>query len=618
MIPILLLLAQAPVDGEITCGRDFVLAGYPLRPCAEPPAAVEAFTASGAGTYGACPVTNWANYSEAFDNAAWSKSVDGVSGTIPTVTADQAIAPDGTMTADLVNFGACLINNSASLLIRQMSPAPYFYGGTFAVYLKGAAGGSGTVGLCTTQTQPPQYCTLCAYNGTDWKRCEHPFVADTTNPSFRIGCRMMAFAGADGGTGMLPAQSLYLWGATVNQGRTALAYTSVYRTLAGTALPQPTTIGGQSFTFTRTSDVTCDRRGIGAGDTGIQPNDLVLYTSNQGRVEPDYSNILGYRLERASSNTLDLGGAVFGYTAIASGAWSYDAGGNFWPGYTPDTTISPDGSQNADTLTFASVSGTQRSTIQQGFTATAGAWTCSVYAQGAANNSGRFYISLTSDGGYFPLSGPCDYVGSSWTRCKATGTLAASNVYAQLGVDLRDSMQAAQSGQSVALYGAQCEPQPVATSLIFQSLTGADKARNTEPAPYIDLGSTMYMGSGAVTYGFTPNQGIDAGLAYSVFSFSTTALGGNMAMQAIVNSGKMRGFNTTTLYTADGTTSDQARVALSLTDAGLTFWWPGNSSFDPGSPTLTGRYLNLGGGASNNINGIVSQVCLDPNPERCR
>lgn len=75
---------------------------------------------------GGCPVLlvepaseNLFTYSEEFDNAAWSKANTG-SGVAPVVTANQAVAPDGTLTADRVQFDAGGSTSSDRSILRQL------------------------------------------------------------------------------------------------------------------------------------------------------------------------------------------------------------------------------------------------------------------------------------------------------------------------------------------------------------------------------------------------------------------------------------------------------------------------------------------------------------------
>ena len=66
--------------------------------------------ASGATVFDRDGVLKWAPenlviQSQTFDNAAWTKAAGGT-GSVPVVTANDALAPDGTLTADKVVFNA--------------------------------------------------------------------------------------------------------------------------------------------------------------------------------------------------------------------------------------------------------------------------------------------------------------------------------------------------------------------------------------------------------------------------------------------------------------------------------------------------------------------------------
>jgi hypothetical protein len=60
--------------------------------------------------------TNLARYSSSFDNAAWAKFVLGSGSTIPVVTANYAISPDGTQNADRLQ---CTLGSSGYSIIQQ-------------------------------------------------------------------------------------------------------------------------------------------------------------------------------------------------------------------------------------------------------------------------------------------------------------------------------------------------------------------------------------------------------------------------------------------------------------------------------------------------------------------
>jgi hypothetical protein len=85
---------------------------------------------------------NLLTYSEQFDNAAWLKSPGGV-GLAPVVTANYGTAPDGTTTADRVQFnlnGATSINGNDFSLLNQAYTSVVGGTYTFSVWLKSIAG----------------------------------------------------------------------------------------------------------------------------------------------------------------------------------------------------------------------------------------------------------------------------------------------------------------------------------------------------------------------------------------------------------------------------------------------------------------------------------------------
>lgn len=100
----------------------------------------------GGGGGGAPGRPNLISHPEEFDNAAWSKL------NVATALADQALAPNGTMTADLIQLGA--LNPQGGNVVQQLADLG---GGTSAnktvtvsVYLRSLAG---TQNLALKNTQ---------------------------------------------------------------------------------------------------------------------------------------------------------------------------------------------------------------------------------------------------------------------------------------------------------------------------------------------------------------------------------------------------------------------------------------------------------------------------------
>jgi hypothetical protein len=106
--------------------------------------------------------TNSTLRSQEFDNAAWTKFGDV---TAPTVTADQAVAPDGTTTADRVQFAATSGANR-SIVFDTGASCP-ISADSASIFVKGN-GGSGTLDL---YVQTPATRADCNYVAGSWTRC---------------------------------------------------------------------------------------------------------------------------------------------------------------------------------------------------------------------------------------------------------------------------------------------------------------------------------------------------------------------------------------------------------------------------------------------------------------
>lgn len=148
--------------------------------------------------------------SEEFNNAAWSASGGGFT---PTVTADQAIAPDGTTTADQV----VLVGTAAGQRSVLYQVAGFNGTGSLSVFVRGTATTpTGTIDVCVTTS----LCTACAFVQGSWSLCRSQggtIVSGGTTP----------FIGndtADNGGTARPGQTVYLWGAQFESGNFSSSY----------------------------------------------------------------------------------------------------------------------------------------------------------------------------------------------------------------------------------------------------------------------------------------------------------------------------------------------------------------------------------------------------------
>lgn len=138
--------------------------------------------------------TNLILYSEDFTNAIWTKQ-SGVS-----VTANQAIAPDGTLTADLVvgSGGLGIFQSGVSVSTTVAN--------TKSVYLKGVSGGEVVRLQDPNQTIGFTVCTLT----TSWQR----FTLSEVQSMGSAGLWVM----------LIPSGGIYIWGAQLEVGTNASSY----------------------------------------------------------------------------------------------------------------------------------------------------------------------------------------------------------------------------------------------------------------------------------------------------------------------------------------------------------------------------------------------------------
>ncbi len=157
---------------------------------------------------------NLLTYSEAFDNAAWTKALGGAA-LAPVVTANQDTAPDGTLTADRVVFdlnGGTASGDISSLEFTPSASGAYtasFYARTtdgtskvLRVVGPGGAGGNVTI------------------TGT-WER--HTLV-DGVSAGANLRIRLR---GSASGEGTATSASIYIWGAQLETASSATAYQKV-------------------------------------------------------------------------------------------------------------------------------------------------------------------------------------------------------------------------------------------------------------------------------------------------------------------------------------------------------------------------------------------------------
>lgn len=196
--------------------------------------------------------------SQEIDNPAWSK----VNATVaaPTVTADQAVAPDGTTTAERAQFAAA--TGAEYSAISQTA----VFSSTFAasVFVKGNAS-SGSLWL-DCHTGSADNCTACSFNSSTWTRCQCTTAGvSAASPLLLIGNYPVGCGGA-----AMPAADVFLWGGQMENTATYptsyIATTSATVTRALEAASFPGVTLGPNISYAATAIFP-----IGSGSTNPVP-----------------------------------------------------------------------------------------------------------------------------------------------------------------------------------------------------------------------------------------------------------------------------------------------------------------------------------------------------------
>lgn len=160
--------------------------------------------------------TNLLLRSQEFDNGSWATGSVG-SGTVPTVTANAAVAPDGTATAEQIVFGAVAAGSNGSWIEQAVTMTAAAHGA--GIYMKGASG-TGTAYFFGTPDNSTYLTVACAWNSTTWTKCIGTGTATAAAWNWRIG------SDGRGATmsGGMAAQTVYVWGGQVELGDFASSY----------------------------------------------------------------------------------------------------------------------------------------------------------------------------------------------------------------------------------------------------------------------------------------------------------------------------------------------------------------------------------------------------------
>ena len=150
--------------------------------------------------------TNLLTFSEQFDNAAWTKMSTG-SGSVPVVTPNAALAPNGSMNADRVQLNAGPNGSSDYSLLRQNGAYPLPF--TRSIWVKSNTGSPQQIALVATQSSSKITVPV------EWTRISQ----------LQEFASALQFDISVGGTGATPATAdILIWGAQLEAGAFATSY----------------------------------------------------------------------------------------------------------------------------------------------------------------------------------------------------------------------------------------------------------------------------------------------------------------------------------------------------------------------------------------------------------
>lgn len=367
----------------------------------------------------------------------------------------------------------------------------------------------------------------------------------------------------------------------------------------------PTGVKGEVLTFTRASNATCTKTAAGGlATTGIANGDLVVLSSNQPRVEYDANGTLGLLVESSRTNSL-LRSEEFN-----NAAWSTTSTGVAVPTITANFAVAPDGTTTAERLEIPAVTGAQFSLIFQSVTLTSPS-TSSLFVKGNGT-SGTVCFTLGTASSDNVL---CSYNSTTWTRCiNANKTPAGSQPVYIGNYGTVGGACGAASAQDILVWGGQVETSgaPYATSYIPTVAATATRVAEVPSFGPSTFGITTNKASVAASFQRTTGtqQAVPI-LLQNVFEFiytSTSSVyhypaGSFFGTLAMPGSGVVRFASG-----ADGATRTNCINSSCESTAVVS------TNFS-GSPWT----LVLGSEAgAKYIDTIISRICVDPDPTRCR
>jgi hypothetical protein len=215
--------------------------------------------------------TNSLLQSAAFDQSPWTSQAFNAGSVAPTVTANTAIAPDGTQTADTISFGS-VSSGSINRRIQTSSQASGTNTFTGTVWLK-LPSGTATVYLWLDDgTSGSSVGETLVSLTTTWRRFS---ITATVSPS-QPGNMRFSIAQKDGST--LTAFDLHAWGAQLELGTFATSYIPTTGAATATRNADVASVSTQAFPYNQAEGSVVVNATLGNTST----NGPVALTINDG------------------------------------------------------------------------------------------------------------------------------------------------------------------------------------------------------------------------------------------------------------------------------------------------------------------------------------------------
>lgn len=387
---------------------------------------------------------------------------------------------------------------------------------------------------------------------------------------------------------------------------------------AACACTTPTGAKGEAMTFARGSSGTCLKT-VGVAPQAVANGDMVTCSSNQPRLMPgaDGTGINGLLAEPSRTNV------ALQSQAFDNAAWLKSGSVAAAPTITANAAVAPDGTTTAERVQIPSVS-SGFSLLQQTGLGGAGTYSEGVWAKGNGQ-SGTFIIDL---GNVSCLT--CSYTNGVWARCKQEARALGAAAVFSIGQDVADCGGGPFGAQDFFLWQAQMEAGSYISSDI--ATAGASAARNADrPADFglawpssmgISLASTVVLPSTVTAnvtivgaYFDTNNPGDGSSTPY-IYPFWD---GTNFDIDMTGSASAATGYTSTLSPTFNG----GARYVAYHDGARMNVCVNGTCAAGTNSTWLNValRRFQIGGagtGANTFTGGVIKQVCVDPNPLRCR